>query len=111
MKNILIKILARLSICSCGFPTLRNDVQPGRVYRIPRFNATAYATYTCGGCGNKHETRCIMVFEDDKKTIGWLPRDLFDWEERPAPDLKEAGQRITALIKAGKKKTKRKSRL
>jgi hypothetical protein len=59
-----------LSICECGFGTLRDEIPLGKVYKIDTATFKR-ARYVCGGCGRVQIVNCVMV--DGK----WLPRDLF----------------------------------
>lgn len=95
MKQIFVKKLARLSICACGFPALHTEINLGKEYKIPRYNAVGLSdSWTCGGCGKTTEIHMIMVLNTDG-TVGWLPMELFDWDEAPeilVTHLKEESQ-------------------
>lgn len=77
---LLIKKLARLSLCACGYPALKIDIPLGQEYHVPRFNFIGVKdTWTCGGCGKEIVVHSIMVIRDGNK--GWIPQELFDWDE------------------------------
>lgn len=80
--------LARLSICPCGFPALKDEIPLGQIYQIPRFNFIGvHDTWICGGCGAQTVVHCIMVIRDGNQS--WLPKELFDWD-----DLEEAHPKV-----------------
>ena len=81
MQNpILIKKVARLSLCPCGFPFFQSHIELGHEYKVPRYNARGVSDQlVCGGCGQETEIHLIMVLSDDKK-IEWLPFEIFDWD-------------------------------
>lgn len=103
MNNILLKPLARESICSCGFPALHVRVSAGKIYKIPRFNAVGCtAGWVCGNCGKETEVHPIMVLQEDG-LIGWLPKELFDWDEKPETpqaSIQETSSRIAPTEQA-----------
>lgn len=79
--QILIKKLARESLCSCGYPAMNSEVVLGKEYRIPRMNAVGEKdVWVCGGCAKETPIQVIMVLQDDG-SIGWMPKELFDWDE------------------------------
>jgi hypothetical protein len=77
---LLNKKLARLSLCSCGFPTLKLDIPLGQIYQVPRYNLSGVEDkLICGGCGNTTIVHSIIAIRDGHK--GWLPMELFDWDK------------------------------
>ena len=62
--------LKRLSICPCGFGTLRDGIQIGKLYELD-LQQLRTATYVCAACGKRQIVDCVM--SDGK----WIPRDLF----------------------------------
>lgn len=79
-QRILIKKVARLSLCPCGFPFFKAHIELGHAYRVPRYNARGVSdSFTCGGCGKENEIHLIMVVMDENK-IEWLPYEIFDWD-------------------------------
>jgi len=63
--------LKRLSICPCGFSTLRDDISIGKIYNLETSSLNR-ALYVCGGC---HRGFKVDVIQADNGL--WLPRDLF----------------------------------
>lgn len=99
MKNILIKKVARLSLCPCGYPFFGAHIELGHEYRVPRYNARGVSdSFTCGGCGKQNEIHLIMVLMDENK-IEWLPWEVFDWNppllQGPEARIEEESEGIT----------------
>jgi len=74
--------LKRLSVCGCGFPTLKVGIQLGTVYDIDP-DRTVEVTFTCGGCNSTQKIKAVWVAARNTGTGGYLPLQIF--EELPVP--------------------------
>lgn len=70
--------LARLSICPCGYPALKTDIDIGTVYEVTPGSEDTF-NYTCGRCGHTQVIRAVEVCRDGGG-CGYLPKELFDLE-------------------------------
>jgi hypothetical protein len=61
-------IIAKRSICTCGFPLFDESVPNDRIYLVIPETISDGWTFVCGGCGNR--MRCKAVQDE---TGGWLP--------------------------------------
>lgn len=73
--------LKKLSICDCGFPSLKDEIGIGSAYTIDS-NKLAVFVYKCGQCGKEQkQVVCVLVGDregaQDSPKPGYLPRDLF----------------------------------
>jgi len=68
--------LKRLSVCVCGFPTLKDGIQLGAEYDIDP-DRTVEATFTCGGCQATQKVKAVWVEARNTGTAGFLPLQIF----------------------------------
>jgi len=69
--------LAKLSICSCGFPTLKTDIPLGAEYEIDP-KRTKLMHWRCGGC--KKWFQVLTVWASAVSGIGgYLPIGIFEY--------------------------------
>lgn len=69
--------LVKLSICSCGFPVLAENIGLGTEYQIDETNRTRL-TMICGGCSSRlSNLDCVMVESRHGGRPGFLPREIF----------------------------------
>jgi hypothetical protein len=52
--------LVRLSICTCGFTTLKDEITVGTVYMVDLSSIRGGFAYRCGGC-KKIQTDVIVI--------------------------------------------------
>jgi hypothetical protein len=64
--------LKRLSVCPCGFPTLKTCVALGTPYRVD-FDDTIHIDFYCGGCQTWHRDLIGVAVAPR----GYMPLDLF----------------------------------
>jgi hypothetical protein len=50
--------LIRLSICSCGYGVLHDDIKLGTKYEVD-LSVQCPATYVCGQCGRVYLVTCV----------------------------------------------------
>lgn len=71
----------QLSLCPCGFPVLKADIQLGTTYVIHRDNMVTL-TLICGGCRRRHLLSCVWCDATPNGDEGYLPIEIFQ-EPRP----------------------------
>lgn len=69
--------LKRLSVCGCGFPTLKAGIQLGAEYDIDP-DRTVEATFTCGGCQTTQKIKVVWGGASDTGSAGYLPLQIFE---------------------------------
>ena len=69
--------LKRLSVCGCGFSTLKAGIQPGTEYDIDP-NRIVKATYTCGGCSTTQKIKAVWGGDSKTGRAGYLPLQIFE---------------------------------
>jgi len=69
--------IKRLSICSCGFPVLKDDIPLGTEYEIDTTRLASF-TFICGGCKQKHDIIGVWAASRNGSEPGWLPRAIFE---------------------------------
>jgi len=52
--------LKRLSICSCGFPVLKESIGLDTVYEIDPDSVRGGFSYYCGGCGTSQNNVSVV---------------------------------------------------
>lgn len=72
----------KLSLCSCGYSVLHDDIPLGTEYEVDP-SLTAAGTLTCGGCHKTFHIESIFAFNRNGPGGGFLPRDLFEIHELP----------------------------
>lgn len=71
--------LQKLSICPCGFPTLKTSILLGTRYKIdPSVRITA--TMICGGCSKEISIDAVWVERRGDSEGGYLPASIFHFE-------------------------------
>jgi len=74
--------LAKLSVCSCGYSFLKEEICIGTEYTIwPR--ATRVLQYKCGGCNmitQKLNGVLASHYKEPLRAPNYLPVELFSWE-------------------------------
>lgn len=71
--------LVKLSVCPCGFPTLKETIPLGTKYTVDPAH-TCEAVLVCGGCKQETKVRCVYVSGRNGSAGGWLPEDIFGLE-------------------------------
>ncbi len=70
--------LARLSICPCGFPVLRDDIPLGTVYTVDTATIRKGFTYRCGQCGAiQEDVEVVYCSQSRRSGLAPLPLALF----------------------------------
>lgn len=70
--------VAKLSICSCGFPVLADHIGLGTEYEVIP-SEKEKLVFICGGCGKKlHGTVSIFVLGRGRSAGGYLPEAIFE---------------------------------
>lgn len=71
--------LQRLTICSCGFGVLHDDIKIGAEYRIDRSTLRHDFQYTCGGCGKEQRVSVVNAscIINPNAPLRPFPADLF----------------------------------
>ena len=75
--------VVRLSVCSCGYPLLKDDVTIGTVYHVDENKKFPNCSVVCGGCKAKIPSTFIWVHyritDTGKLRLGgYLPMEAFD---------------------------------
>jgi hypothetical protein len=68
--------LKKLSVCSCGFTLLREEIQLGTVYHVD-IEDRRTLLYICGGCGERALLECVKVQRRMDSAAGYLPVAAF----------------------------------
>src|SRR6266436_2045204 len=79
--------LVKLSVCSCGFPLLKDSIGLGEVYEIDP-DQTILATLICGGCQKRHCVRAVWVYAKGESRGGFLPESAFSHKSSKKPGVK-----------------------
>lgn len=76
-------ILSKLSVCSCGFPTLDDKIQLGTEYQVEPSRQVPII-FRCGGCGKVQNMMAVWVISRTGAPREWggglLPLGLFSLE-------------------------------
>lgn len=68
--------LKRLSVCTCGFPCLKDNIPLGQEYEIDPAIKTDFI-FTCGSCGAQFRISAVYVHGRGDGRGGFLPEELF----------------------------------
>lgn len=73
----LLKRVARLSICDCGFPLFNEEIRIGTEYKVS-LTVTKKAIFRCGGCGNEQLVNCAFSASLGTDSAGFMPLAIFN---------------------------------
>jgi len=76
-KTLTLVTLKRLSICPCGFSTLRDGIAVGSEYEID-LERTSVMGYLCGGCGVVQDVTWVWTAAKGESQGGMLPKGIFE---------------------------------
>jgi hypothetical protein len=69
--------LERLSVCVCGFPTLKETIPLGTEYEVDSSRVENLG-FICGGCGRKFDVAAIFVHSRTGGAGGYVPKQIFE---------------------------------
>jgi hypothetical protein len=72
-----IRSLRRISICSCGFPVLKESINIGHMYLVDLESVRKGFNFFCGGCKTWYNDITVINAQSGKKEMAPLPYDLF----------------------------------
>jgi hypothetical protein len=97
--------LEQLSVCSCGFPILNEEIPRGTEYFLDTTQKLDMHII-CGGCGKMQPIRCVFVHPRTEDGYpGFLPESIFEVMQPSLPGLKyvpcpDAPPRVQRAINA-----------
>jgi hypothetical protein len=75
--------LVRRSVCPCGASTVRDEVPLNIPYELLLDSIRGGWHYQCGTCGQRQNNVTVVLADrDSRNRWGWMPLELFSWEER-----------------------------
>src|SRR5260370_36019598 len=81
--EIVVAVYTNKSVCSCGFPILKENVPIGRRYNVV-VDTIGDGTLECGGCGATSSLPCILAEDGGSGFYKALPVAIFnpqsEWE-------------------------------
>lgn len=72
--------LSKLSLCECGFPVLKDEIQLGAEYEL-LLEDQGTAEMMCGGCKKWIPIKTVLVTKPGGP--GYLPIDIFELKAKP----------------------------